>query len=97
MPAYMISQIEVTDPVRYEDYKALSPAAIAAHGGRFLIRGGTPELLEGTHDGRRIVVVEFPTMADARAFYDGEHYAKARAARANAAEFSAILIEGAIT
>ena len=94
MTAYMISQIEITDPIKYEGYKALTPAAITAHGGRFVVRGGPAEVLEGAYDGRRLVVVEFPSMEAARAFYNSEQYGVAREARAGAAVFTAVLVEG---
>jgi len=95
MTAYVITRIEVTDPVRYEDYKALTPAAVAAHNGRFVVRGGEMEVLEGEPEQRRIVVVQFADMDTARAFYDSEEYRAARAARAGAANMQMILVDGA--
>lgn len=94
MSAYLIARITVTDPARYERYKALSPAAIAAAGGRFIVRGGAVEMLEGEDETRRVVVVEFPDMAAARAFYDSDLYRRARAEREGAAEFQAYVVEG---
>ncbi|AWK86946.1 DUF1330 domain-containing protein [Azospirillum thermophilum] len=94
MPAYVIVDAKVTDPVAYEAYKSLSPAAIAAYNGRFLSRGGATEVLEGDWQPNRIVVVEFPDMAAARAFYDSPQYLAAREARKDAAEFRMIVVEG---
>lgn len=94
MAAYVIARINVTDPEKYEGYKALSPGAIAAYGGRFLARGGSTEVLEGEAEGRRIVIVEFPSMDQAKVFYDSEEYREARAARAGAAEGQFLLVDG---
>ncbi len=82
MPAYVIAFLEVTDPVAYEKYKAASPSTIAAAGGRYLTRGGELAALEGTHDGRRVVLLEFPTLDAARGWYDGDAYRAARELRA---------------
>lgn len=95
MPAYIIVDAEVTDPTRYEGYKRLTPAAIAKHGGRFLVRGGAHETLEGTWRPNRVVVLEFPSIAAARTFWESPEYAEARAARAGAATFQAVLVDGA--
>ena len=94
MPAYVIARVNVTDPDQYEKYKALSPGAIAAYGGRFIVRGGETEVLEGEPEARRVVVVEFPSMEQARTFYDSPEYREARAARAGAAEGQFLLVDG---
>jgi len=94
MPAYLIARVNVTDAKKYEDYKKLSPAAIAAYGGKFLSRGGKVETVEGETETRRVVIVEFPDMEAARAFYDSPQYRKARAAREGAAEAQFIIVEG---
>ncbi len=80
MPAYVIALLDVTDPVEYEKYKAAAPPTIAAAGGRYLARSGEA-VLEGTHDGRRAVILEFPTLEAARAWHDGEAYRHARKLR----------------
>lgn len=95
MPAYIIVDAEITDPIKYEGYKLLTPAAIAKHGGRFLVRGGAHECLEGDWAPNRVVVLEFPSMDAAKRFYASPEYAEARAARAGAARFQAIVVEGA--
>lgn len=94
MPAFLIVDAEVTDPVAYERYKALAAPAVARYGGRYLARGGAAETLEGEWSPRRIVVLEFSDAAAAKAFYDGPEYREARAARAGAAEFRMIVVEG---
>lgn len=94
MPAYIIVRINVTDAERYENYKALTPAAIEAFGGKFIVRGGELETLEGPEETRRVVVLEFPDSASARAFYTSEQYQRAKQEREGAAEASFILVEG---
>ncbi len=91
MPAYVIALLEVTDPVEYEKYKAAAPPTVAAAGGRYLARSGET-VLEGTHDGRRAVIVEFPSLEAARAWYDGEGYRHARALRRDCARNVTLLL-----
>ena len=95
MAAYVIARVHVTDPEQYEEYKKLSPAAVAAFGGEFIVRGGEIETLEGPEETRRMVVVRFDSMASARAFYHSEQYRNARARRAGAAEAQFVLVDGA--
>lgn len=94
MVAYVIAEVDVTNPEKYEGYKALSPGAIAANGGKFIVRGGESLLLEGEPAPKRIVVIEFPDFDTAKRFYDSPEYRTARAARAGAAKFRAIAIQG---
>ncbi|CAO3422248.1 DUF1330 domain-containing protein [Azospirillum doebereinerae] len=94
MPAYVIADVKVTDTATYENYKALSPNAVASNGGRFLSRGGETAVMEGTWQPNRVVILEFPDMAAARAFYDSPEYREARAARAGAADFNMIIVDG---
>ena len=68
MAAYIIAMIKVTDPQSYEEYRQKVPAVIAAYGGRYLLRGGALERLEGEADLHRVVVLEFPNMAKLKAF-----------------------------
>jgi uncharacterized protein (DUF1330 family) len=95
MAAYIIADVDITDPVKYEDYKKLTPAAIAKHGGRFVARGGQTATLEGTWKPGRVVVIEFPTFEQARNFYSSVEYTAARRARAGAATFRMIAVDGA--
>ena len=94
MPAYLLVDCEVTDPVRYETYKKLAPGAIAKYGGRYLVRGGATTLLEGDWRPNRIVVLEFPDADTARRFYASPEYRSARAERAGAANMNMLLVEG---
>ncbi|MCX7893001.1 MAG: DUF1330 domain-containing protein [Burkholderiales bacterium] len=94
MPAYIIADVDVTDPVRYEEYKKLAPPAIAKYGGRYLVRGGAHETLEGTWTPRRLVILEFPDLDRARAFYHSPEYAVARAARSGAATGNFVIVQG---
>jgi uncharacterized protein (DUF1330 family) len=92
--AYIIASVNVTDPQKYEDYKVLSGPAMAANGGRFVVRGGQMSVLEGKWEHPRVVVLEFDSYAQAKAAYDSPEYLEARRARAGAAEFNMIVIEG---
>ena len=94
MSAYVIVRVHVSDPAQYEKYKALSPAAVEEHGGSFIVRGGASEVLEGEPDDRRIVVLQFPTVDAAKAFYNSESYTHAREVRAGAAEMEMVVVEG---
>ena len=94
MAAYVLVDCQVTDPVQYERYRALSPGAIERYGGRFLVRGGATTVLEGEWQPHRVVVIEFPDVETAKRFYDSPEYRVARAARANAARMSMFVAEG---
>lgn len=94
MAAYAIVRVEVTDPEKYEEYKALTPAAVAAFGGRFLVRGGEAETLEGPVETRRIVVVEFADLDQARACFASPEYAEAKSKRIGAAEMEMLIVDG---
>lgn len=95
MPAYIIAQVRVTDPERYADYRAGVPAVVEKYGGRFLVRGPSVEVLEGSHDGRRVVILEFATMAKLRAFWDSPEYSALRALRQSASEGDLWAVDGA--
>jgi uncharacterized protein (DUF1330 family) len=92
--AYVIASIDVQDPVRYADYIKLTPGTIAAFGGRFIARGGRLEKLEGAPPANRVVVLEFPSFEQAKAWYDSEGYRVARAIRQSASTGSLVLVEG---
>lgn len=93
-PAYVMVQIAIEDPVAYERYKALAPPSIAAYGGRYVVRGGASEILEGTWRPPRLVVLEFPTAAQARAWWSSSEYAPAKALRQRSARTEMLLIAG---
>jgi uncharacterized protein (DUF1330 family) len=95
MAAYMIVDAKVINDEQYAGYRALSPAAIAAAGGKFIARGGQTTVLEGHWNPNRVVLVEFPSYEGAKAFYDSELYKAARAQREGATEFfNAVIVEG---
>ena len=95
MTAYVIADVEVADPDRYANYAALSPKAVEAAGGQFIVRGGNPATLEGNWAPTRVVVVRFATVEAAKAFYDSALYREARAKRKGAtAHFNMIVVEG---
>ena len=83
MPAYIVARVDVTDPVKFKGYQALTPGAIAAHGGRFIARGGDVTTLEGADETRRVVLLEFPDVATAKKFWDSPEYAEAKSKREN--------------
>jgi uncharacterized protein (DUF1330 family) len=95
MSAYIIVEIDVTDPERYEAYRKLAPGAIAASGGRFVVRGGEMAVLEGDWSPKRLVVLEFPTLDAAKAFYESPLYREAREVRAGAAKLNMVAVAGA--
>jgi uncharacterized protein (DUF1330 family) len=94
MSAYILVRITVSDPERYPDYTAQTPALIAKHGGKFIVRGGATSTLEGPEEGRRIVVIEFPSRVAAEAFYNDPDYAPVRAIRWEAADSEMIVVDG---
>lgn len=95
MPAYVIAEIQVTDPTAYEDYRPLAAASIARSGGRFIVRGGNVDLLEGEPQPERIVVIEFPDADTARRWYRSDEYQAALKIRRAASRGRVFLVEGA--
>jgi uncharacterized protein (DUF1330 family) len=94
MSAYIYGNIEIQDPALYEQYRAVVPAMIAAHGGRYLVRGGAVEVLEGDGQALRQVILEFPDMASLKAFYHSPEYTAAKAIRQRASTGTLVAIEG---
>lgn len=94
MPAYVIAHIDVKDPVRYEDYKKMSPVSIQKYGGRFIARGGKTDVLEGTWQPKRLVLLEFPTVERAREWWASEDYRPARDLRQATSTGDMIVVEG---
>jgi uncharacterized protein (DUF1330 family) len=84
MSAYLIADIQITDSQAFEEYRRLVPAIVAAHGGRYLVRGGTTQLLEGSVSPGRIIVLEFPDLEMLNAFYNSADYAALKALRMGA-------------
>ena len=94
MPAYLIVETDITDPEQYEQYKAASPGAIAAGGGRFLVRGGEMAVLEGDWTPSRLVVVEFEDLEAAKRFYESPEYQAAIRLREGAANLNMVAVQG---
>lgn len=94
MPAYVIVDITVRDRETYERYKQLATPAVAAYGGRYLVRGGATETLEGGWSPSRFVILEFPTLELGRAWWRSPEYAPAKALRQKCAETDMLLAEG---
>jgi len=95
MSAYVVSMIRITDPARYQEYAALATVAMAKYQGKFVVRGGAPETMEGDFGANRVVVAEFASRTAAQRFYDSPEYRAARAARAGAADFHMTIVDGA--
>lgn len=96
MTAYVIAQLNVTDAKGFEAYREAVPPVIAAHGGRYLVRGGDLTELEGTAPRPRVVVVEFPDRPAAEAFYNSADYQAILPLRLNSAEGPVVIVDGAV-
>ncbi|MFL5613621.1 MAG: DUF1330 domain-containing protein [Gemmatimonadaceae bacterium] len=94
MTAYLVVDIEIHDLQRYETYKRMAPPSIALYGGRYLTRGGETEVLEGDWTPKRFVILEFPTMDQARAWWSSPEYSEAKALRQAIATTRMVLTEG---
>jgi len=94
MPAYVIVETHISDPEQYARYKAASPAAVAAGGGRFVVRGGEIDVLEGDWTPNRLVVLEFADLEAARRWYASETYQEAKQLRRGAAALNMVAVEG---
>ena len=94
MSAYIVVQIEIEDPVAYARYRELAPPSIAAYHGRYIVRGGASHCLEGSWQPPRLVVLEFPDAATAKAWWASPEYAEAKALRQRSARTEMLLIEG---
>ena len=94
MAAYVIVDVTIMNPIEYESYKKLTPASIAAYNGKFIVRGGQTETLEGDWQPGRVVVVEFPTLSIAKAWWASDEYSVAKSIRQRTAETKMIVVEG---
>jgi uncharacterized protein (DUF1330 family) len=94
MAAYVIVDLEVTDPARYAEDGQRVARTLAAYGGRFLVRRGAHEVVEGTWRPRRLVVVEFPSLAQARRWHDSDKYREPKAMRLAASSGNVVFVEG---
>ena len=94
MAAYVIGGIQINDPVRYEKYKELAAPTVLAYGGRYVVRGGAVEQLEGDWTPGRVVVLEFPTVERAKEWWGSPEYRPAKELRHATATTEMILVEG---
>ena len=94
MPAYVIADLDVTDPAGFEEYRKVVPGTIEKYGGRYLVRGGAMETLEGDWPWKRVVVLEFPSLEQAKRWYNSEDYRDPKALRFKTAKTKVILVEG---
>ncbi len=94
MPAYIIVDIDITDPATYEEYKKLTPDSLVPYDGKFIVRGGGTETLEGQWQPNRIVILEFPTLEKAKAWWSSPEYEPAKKLRQQAANTNMIMVEG---
>jgi uncharacterized protein (DUF1330 family) len=95
MPAYIIARVEVTDWTKYREYTKATPEVIARFGGKFIVRGGNIVALEGEPETRRLVLIEFPSLEQAQAFYYSAEYGEVKKLRAGAAIGQFLAVEGA--
>ena len=93
MSAYIVSVVNIKQPEKYSEYAKLAPAAVEKFGGKFLARGGINAVLEGGLAGNRVVIVEFPSAEQAKAFYRSVEYQSAREKRVGAADFAMVVVD----
>ena len=94
MPAYILIRVKTSQPEQLKAYQQTAPAIVAQYKGKFIVRGGNSMVLEGTSEPGRIVVLEFPNLADAEAFYRSPEYSAAKKLRDGIADFEMIAVEG---
>ena len=94
MPAYLIVELDVVDADKFDAYRQMVPPTIAAYGGRYIVRGGKTETLEGNWSPKRVVILEFPSMEKAKAWLDSPEYAEPKALRHSCARSQMLLVEG---
>lgn len=94
MPAYVIADIEVTDAAAYEQYRQKVPATIAAHGGRYMARGGETRTLEGAWTFSRCVILEFPSMEKFEQWWNSPEYRPLRALRERTTRSKLVVTQG---
>jgi uncharacterized protein (DUF1330 family) len=94
MLAYVIAEVEVTDPTLFEQYRQGVPATVAAHGGRYLVRGGAVTPAEGDWRPKRLIILEFPSVERAKAWHASPAYAPLKAMRERSARSKVVIVEG---
>jgi len=94
MAAYVIVEIDITDPVGYEEYRKLAPPTVSAYGGKFVVRGGQVEVLEGNWVPKRLVVLEFESMKRAKEWWNSKEYSTAKRVRHRTTITNMIVVDG---
>ena len=94
MSAYVVVDVEVTNPDAYEEYRRLAGASVEQHGGRYVARGGQTAVFEGGWSPRRLVILEFPSLDQARRWYESEEYDAAKRVRVGSATMQMVAVEG---
>jgi uncharacterized protein (DUF1330 family) len=94
MPAYVIVNTRVSDPVKIQHYRDLAQQSVHQYGGRYLVRGGPLDVLEGGYHPERLVMLEFDSLEQVQVWYASEAYQQAKAAREDIAQFDMIVVEG---
>ena len=94
MTAYMITEIEITDPERYEEYRKLVPSSLEKYGGTFIARGGATQTLEGDWNPKRLVITAWPSVERALEWYHSEEYREAKEIRHQSSKGKMVLVEG---
>ena len=97
MPGYVVLSVEVLDAERYKEYAQMGPPTVTQYGGRYLVRGGPVELRSGSWEPKRLVILEFPSVEQARVWWDSPEYAPARALREACAVSDVVIVEGIAT
>jgi uncharacterized protein (DUF1330 family) len=94
MPGYVVLSVEVLDAERYKEYARMGPSTVTQYGGRYLVRGGPVELRSGSWEPKRLVILEFPSVQQARTWWDSPEYAPAKALREACAVSDVVIVEG---
>lgn len=94
MTAYVIADVEVTDEALFEKYRELVPATIEAYGGRYIVRGGASEVVEGNNTPHRTVIIEFPSFEQAKAWHASDEYAGPKQMRIDSTNSNVMIVEG---
>ena len=94
MAAYVIVDVEVTDPVKFAEYGGLVPGTVEKYGGKYLVRGGTIEKIEGKWEPTRVVVIEFESVEQAKRWYDSDEYSGPKQLRREASKANLLIVEG---
>lgn len=97
MPGYVVLSVEVLDAERYNDYARMGPPTVTQYGGRYLVRGGPVEIRSGSWEPKRLVILEFPSVQQARTWWDSPEYAPAKALREACAVSDVVIVEGVAT